>query len=130
DLINEVTEKYGGEVKKYRDFADSLKDKTTPDGKVVAKGRYSQLKEMADPEVDKIKQLPLSQVTDEDLGQTLTLAIRSVRDIPRALQQSLSGVDRLMKQKPPDYKAISDSVKENMDTVAQMLKQLVGDFTK
>jgi len=116
DLIESVTRQYGGEVKKYDDFARALKDK------------YAALSQLAAPELEHIAKLPLNTITDQDLADVINLAIVSVREIPQRLMQSDTEVQKLLKQKPPNYKEISDSAHNNMTALSSILAEVIENF--
>src|SRR5687767_5943756 len=69
DLIAEVTNKYGGEVKQYREVLDAF-PKT-----------YAQIKELSTAEAGRIAKLPIDQIPEDDESQA-GLAIVTVRGFP------------------------------------------------
>ena len=115
-LIEQVTDKYGGEVAKYKKFADTLN------------ARYDGISKAADAQLAVIKTLPLDQIKTEDLVNTVNLAILSVQDIPKQLKQTEDTYQRYLHQKPPDYKGITDTVSENMTTLSTILGKVVENF--
>jgi hypothetical protein len=117
-LIAQVTEQYGGEVGKYKEFTAGLNAK------------YDAIGKAADAQLAKIKQLPLDSVQSEELAQTLNLAILSVQDIPTGLKHTEETYQRYLHQKPPDYKGITDTVSENMTTLSTVLAKVIEDFGK
>jgi hypothetical protein len=118
DLINEVTNKYGGEVAQYKKVTDAYT------------GTYDQIKKLAAAEVQKVSALPVDQISDEDATQTVKLAILTVREFPKLLNQSKEKIDARLKQKPPDYKAATSSIEQNMDLFSQMTGRILEEFAR
>ncbi len=116
-LIEEITQQYGGEIKKYKAFADALPAK------------YAAIKSLADPEAAKIQPL-MKDVQEDDAGQAMMLALVSVREVPEKLKQSEEAYQKALKQKPPNYKGITDSVSDNMQGVSSLLGRVIDDFGK
>jgi hypothetical protein len=106
-LINEVTTKYGGEVKAYKQVLDSY-----------AK-LYDVLHKKIEDEDKTIHDVPFDKVTAPDLGRSLMGVIDTIDQLPDLLEQTKDSVDRKLKQKPPDYKGATDAVQQNMDIQRQ-----------
>ena len=118
DLIAEVTEKYGGEVKKYKAVLDAYP-------KV-----YEQIKKIATDEVEKVAKLDLEQIgQDEDL-QTARVAVVTIRGLPKQLESSAQAIERRVKQKPPDYKGAVESISDNMDLLSRTAERVIEIFEK
>jgi hypothetical protein len=117
DLIAEVTNKYGGEVKQYREVLDAY-PKT-----------YAQIKEIATAETAKIAKLPLDAVATDDESQISRVAT-AVRTLPKQLDSSQQAVDRRVAQKPPDYRGAVNNVEDTLDLVSQNAEAIVAIFTK
>jgi len=107
DLITEVTNKYGGEVKKYNAVLDAY-------GNV-----YKQIQDLATAEIGKITKLPLNELPDDEDSQTALAGLTTVRSFPKQLDTSKESIERRRKLKPPDLKGAMDSVADSMDLISQ-----------
>lgn len=116
-LIAEVTEKYGGEVKQYKEVLDAY-TKT-----------YARIKEIATAEAAKIAKLPIDTVSADDESQMARVAT-AVRGLPRQLESSQQAIDRRVSQKPPDYRGAVNSVEDTLDLVSRNAEAIVEIFTK
>ncbi|MCY2955314.1 MAG: Gldg family protein [Planctomycetota bacterium] len=118
-LIREVTEKYGGEVQKYKAVCEEY-PKT-----------YEQIAKMAGEEAKKVQAaLPEQIDANEDLGQTLFLTIATVQGFPKFLENTKESIEKRLKQKPPDYKGAVNSIEQGMNTLSQLAARIVDDFVK
>jgi uncharacterized coiled-coil DUF342 family protein len=117
-LINEVTTKYGGEVKAYNEFLDEYKK------------QYDVLKKKIDDEDKMIHAVSFDDVKAPDLGRSLMGLIDTVDQLPDLMEQTKDNVDRKLKQKPPDYKGAVDSAQQNMDDVSQEIVALEQEIAK
>jgi hypothetical protein len=116
DLIEEVENKYGGEVKQYQDFVKSFK------------GTIDQITAVADPEVKAVAALPLSENTDADVLNTLRYAFITVEAFPKNLSDLQDALQRPLRQKPPDYKGAADAITEGMTNLSQLLSAVITNF--
>lgn len=117
DLIVTVTNKYGGEVKKYQDFVKNF----VP--------RYDNFRKSLTDESAVIEKLPLDQIKTRDLYMTVALAVGTVRDeMPTQLDKAKDRIDRLNKQKPPDYKGVTDYISQTMSVMSALLDGVIGRF--
>jgi hypothetical protein len=117
-LIDEVTTKYGGEVKAYTAF---LAEYTK---------LYDLLKKKISDEDTTIHAVPFDKVQSPDLGRSLMSVIDTIDQLPDLLEQTKDSVDRKLKQKPPDYKGAVDAVQQNMDDLSQEIAALQQEITK
>jgi hypothetical protein len=118
DLINYVTNKYGGEVQKYKDFLAKYPS------------QFDKLNKIATDEAAQVTKLPLDQADTPELQQTVGLAIFSVQNLPKQLQKGNEAMDRLLKNtKPPDYKRATEAVQSNMETLSTLVGQVIDDFS-
>ncbi|MBV8780118.1 MAG: Gldg family protein, partial [Phycisphaerae bacterium] len=117
-LINEVTAKYGGEVKAYKQFLDDY-----------AK-QYQQIKDATAAESKGVADLPFDKVQNQDLARALLLIIDTVEAFPQFLENKQNSIDRLLKQKPPDYKGAVDSVQSSMEELSQRLGAIDDEIDK
>ncbi len=118
ELIDEVTSKYGGEVKKYKDLIDAS-HKT-----------YDQIKNLTSQELSKIQALNLDQAQQDQAPESVSLALVTVRELPKFLSRSRDSINERLKQKPPDYKGAVDSIQQNMENFSQLAAKIIEDFGK
>ncbi len=117
DLITEVTEKYGGEVKKYKDFLAKWPD------------QYKQFQTMAAREAAEAERLQqsLEQEGAGDIGE----AVRSVDSVTKELGDLQTQIDKAMKQRPPNYKGATDAIRRKLDSdVSPLLGQMIAAFER
>ena len=114
-LIEQVTDQYGGEVKKYKAFTDALPAK------------FDAISKIATAEKAKVQPLRAS-LPDTDEGVGLGQVLASVGEIPTLLQQDQKAYERALHQKPPDYKGVADSVSAQMTELSSFLAQLGEGF--
>ena len=113
-LINEVTSKYGGEVKAYKSFLDDYAKE------------YKQIRDATAAESKTVDAVPMDQVnsSDQELTRTLLSIINTAEGFPPFLDDKEESIERQLKQKPPDYKGAVDSVQSSMDGLSQQLAAL------
>ncbi len=116
DLIHKVTEKYGGEVKKYKEFLDRYPKK------------YESISTTAKDEAAKVAKLPFNEIKTQDLAETVLITISTVQGFPKALETGKQRIDRQLKQKPPDYKGATESINSSMTNLSDMLTRIIDDF--
>lgn len=115
-LIDKVSKKYGGEIKLYKDFlADFPRT-------------LEQIKQFAEHEEAIQSKLPLDKITDENLQQTMVLAMATVQGFPEILQRTGDLIDREMKEKIPDYKGATQAVRGNLDSLSRLVERVAADF--
>ncbi|HUB25124.1 MAG TPA: Gldg family protein [Tepidisphaeraceae bacterium] len=116
DLIEQVEAKYGGEVNKYRDFVNSFQP------------RIKQIQDIANPEVQAVFALPLSQDTDKAILLTLQEAFLTVQEFPKDLSDLEDQIQRPLHQKPPDYKGAADAITQSMTNLSNLLDAVISNF--
>jgi hypothetical protein len=120
-LITEVTNKYGGEIKQYKEVLDAY-PKTA-----------EQIKAMATAETAKVEplrsQLEALEKGDED-AQTTYVAIVTVRGLVKELDRTQQLIDRRVAQKPPDYRGAVNSVEDSLDLISRTAARIVEIFNK
>src|SRR5439155_1236158 len=99
-LISDVSNKYGGEVQKYKKVTDNYQ-KT-----------YDKLKELAAAEAPKVQKLPVEQLGNDEETQLNAVAVLQIRSFAKKLSESSQEVDRNLSDKPPNYKAAVEEVRE------------------
>ena len=122
DLIAQVTETYGGEVKQYRDFLDSY---------TAANKTGDQIKKLL---TDEVKQASTLKDTDLEggskLGSVAQAAMDSARSVLQSIEQSNQARERQLKQKPPNYKGAVDAISSDMENLSANAAQLVKLFNQ
>ena len=116
DLIADVTNKYGGEVAKYREVTETY-------GKT-----YADIKAITDEELKKVSALQLDNLGQDPASQGVLLAFVTVQEFPRRLSRSEERIKRLLATKPPDYKAAVESVNDAMELFSQSAGGVVENF--
>lgn len=117
DLIAEVTEKYGGEVKKYKDFLGKWPD------------QYKQFQSMA--AVESAQAERLQQSLDQEGAGDIGEAVRSVDTVTKELGDLQTQIDKAMKQRPPNYKGATDAIRRKLDSdVSPLLGQMIAAFER
>jgi hypothetical protein len=117
-LLTQVSSQYGKGTKQYRDALGEFP------------GLLKQIKAFADEQSKRIAALPLKEVKDSDLRQTMQLAAATVQGFPELLQRSQDQVDQELKSKLPDYQGAASQVERNLDTLSRMLGRVAEDFSK
>lgn len=121
-LISDVTERYGGEVKQYRDFLGGV-------------GKYEEeVKRHSADEAKHVTAFDAKELSASQLGQIVLVAQRNLEDTAAELAQSAEGRSRLLAQKPPNYKGAVDEIQSSAETLsslgteaARLLRQLKDD---
>jgi hypothetical protein len=116
DLIETVEAKYGGEVKKYREYVESFKQ------------TIDQIATIADPEVKAVSALPLTDTMDPDLLNTLRYAFITVEAFPKTLTDLQTALQRPLRQKPPDFKGAADAISDGMTNMSALLDAVIKNF--
>lgn len=118
ELINEVTNKYGGEVAKYREVVDGHK------------AAYEQVRKLTAQQLEKVNALSMDSLAGNESAQGVSLAIFTVQEFPELLKQSETQIKRRLEMKPPDYKGATASVERTMDALSQMTGQIIENFNQ
>ncbi|HVT90498.1 MAG TPA: Gldg family protein [Tepidisphaeraceae bacterium] len=113
-IVKEAVEKYGGAVKQYRDYLEEYKKTHETLNELVGK----QAAALANVQEDKLG--------EDQRGQMLAAVVTTVRDrIPQSLTPLKERVDRAAKSKFPDYRAITDAIKDNLEQLQQQETSLI-----
>lgn len=104
-LIADVTSRYGGEVKRYKEFIDSGYAKLSDPILAQAKA-----------ESELIGKLPVDQISDGELRQKFPLIASALDAFPEQLNVK-EQIARLMKQSPPDYKGAANLIRDNLSSL-------------
>ncbi len=116
DLTAEVVEKYGGQVSKYKTFATTYSDK------------YKKIGELATAEAARVK--PLFEIPNlpEDLGQFFYGVSESFRTLPGKLQEAQEESGKFLKEKPANYKGLTESVERSASRLSRLWGQIITQF--
>lgn len=117
-LIKTVTLKYGGEVRKYKEFVDS------------APQAFAPIKAFAKNELPKLAKLPIDPMKNDDVNQTFSIVNDTIAGFPTRLNKVLKQVDQLSSQKVPDYKGAADAVQAETSRVGDIVTQIEESFAK
>ena len=115
-LIDEVSGKYGGEVQKYKKVTDSYKDVS------------DRITKLAGEEAQKVAKLELDKIGEDDDAQLTSLAIDEIRKIPKRLKTSDEDIQRMLADKPPNYKGAVGEIEDRMKELSQRAQQVIDIF--
>lgn len=117
DLIANVTERYGGEVKAYRDFLDGY----TGAGKTE-----EQLKKILTDEVKAASALSEADLQAQSkLSEVAQAALDTSKSLLRRIDETVRARKRQLEEKPPNYKRAVDGISTNAEDVSDAAGQLV-----
>jgi hypothetical protein len=125
DLINDVTKRYGGQIDKYRAFAESYP------------GKYKRLTEMAAAEVDPMAEVlkasttgPIKEQAIADALNNLSRLRRFFKELPPQVQARDNVVQKALKSKPANYKAITDDAQDSVSELSATFTSAIEWFKK
>jgi len=113
-LVQDVTNNFGGEAASYKKFLDDFPASS------------DELSKFGTDEVKTMKALPLDQVTDQAMGQNLTVAILTMISIPRDLSDLKDAIASDTDTQVPSYKDAVDEAR----TALTNIQQYLGGFTQ
>jgi len=118
-LITDVISKYGKEVTQYKSAIDAFY-------KTLA-----QIKALADPQVAKVKALPMDKLQNNpELRDTLELALSTVETFPPYLEKLKGQVENITKQKLPNYRSAVDAIATGMVFLSSQSGKVADDFAQ
>ncbi len=106
-LIAEVTDRYGGEVKQYRDFIEGFAQ------------RREEFRKLLAAETAKISKIDEAAAAESETGQLVNLVRMKLQESSDALKKFEPAVKRLLDQKPPNYKAAVNLVRQVTEDISQ-----------
>jgi ABC-type uncharacterized transport system len=112
DLYNEVTSKYGGEVKKYKTFLDKFPSE------------LADLKTKATAEVTAAANISTKDLGNDDNSQVELSVLETIDQMPKDLDSTKQSIDRRLAAKHPDYKPATDAAQAAMSTMSQRAQAL------
>jgi hypothetical protein len=116
-LITKITQSYGPNVEAYRQLASEQFPQTV-----------KQIKELAESEVALQEKLPLEQIQDEQVQQTLLLAMATVQGFPPLLQRTQEAIDLELSQKLPRYRDAVQAARSDLDSLSRMAGKVATDL--
>lgn len=116
-LVAQLTETYGGEVKKYRDFIDTYREKTFPE-----------IKNLAAQEAAAVAKVTVPENSEDEQLQAIDGAKFTVVQFPKVLEQINTLIKRPLEQKPPDYKGAVDAIQSGTSQFDAFLGQIIAAF--
>lgn len=112
-IIKEALDKYGGATKQYASFLTDF-DKT-----------QTQLKDLTGVEAAALADVSTDGLGSDDRAQTLVAVVSTIRNaIPQDLGRMQERVARAQKAKFPDYRAITDEIKDTVSLLQQREQSL------
>ena len=117
DLIADVTTKYGGEVKRYKDYLDQMQT------------NFDLLRSFARSESAKLATVQFDQMKEEGVDGLFSQVSGTLADWPDRLDHAVKEVDTARKQKVPDYKGAADVVNREISRGSDVADQVVQQFT-
>ena len=108
--LGEVTRKYGGNVKAYRDLLQGFP------------ATLAEIKKLADAEVEKMKKLRGVEVNDERQAETINAAYNTVLAFPALIGTLTGGIEEELKEKIPDYKGRTQAVEGSMNLFSRQVE--------
>jgi ABC-type uncharacterized transport system len=118
DLIATVMSKYGGEVKKYRDFVEK------------APTYFDPIRKFAATEGPQLAALPIDPVKNDELNQTLREMKDWLTELPQQMDDVIKKDNELDSQKLPDYKGAADTIQSATSNVADNAAATSAFFAK
>ena len=116
-LVADLTDRYGGEVTRYREFINTYRDKTFPE-----------IKRLAAEETAAVSQVELPADASDPQLQAIDAARFTVTQFPRALEQINQLIVPPLEQKPPDYKGAADAIRSGTEQFDGYLEQIIEAF--
>ena len=119
DLIGNVTERYGGEVKQYKDFIEGYAGKDKVD---------DQIRKALTEENAQVQALNKDELEASKLGKYVAAGSRYAKGVLRQLEDSKEARETLLKGKLPNYKRVADLIDEDMASLSSQLAELIKLF--
>jgi hypothetical protein len=117
DLITQVTERYGGEVKQYRDFLAGY-DKVD-----------EQARKLVSDEVAAVTSMTPEALAGSKLGQLIVGAKNSVEDVLKDFDISTRNRTRQIEDKPPNYRGAVDAIRSDMERFSAIANAVTKQLT-
>lgn len=114
--LGEITRKYGGNVKAYRDVLTQF-PKT-----------LDEIKKLADEQAKQMQSLRNVQLHSEDQADIINEAYGTVRQFPSLLTLLNSGIKDELDKKIPDYKGQVENVRSSLSTFSRQVEGVQKDL--
>jgi ABC-type uncharacterized transport system len=118
ELISQVTNKYGGEIAQYRKVVQDYP------------ATYDEINKLATGEAAKVADLPLEQMQGNDALQSVVLALVTVQQMPEQLKEVKENVERITKQKLPDWRGATSAIDSGMTAMSELAGPIIASFEK
>ena len=115
-LINDVAQRYGGEVKQYSDFIDRFRKRNEEFQKLLAE------------ETARIGDVDAAAAGESELGQWVNAARDQLGASAEALRNIDKRVTRLLEQKPPNYVGAVNQVRQVMQDLSTFAAGVTARF--
>src|SRR5688572_14248070 len=126
-LIKDVTEKYGGEVEKYKTV---IADYPEIYNKINGIITDEQKKLEGLPSMQKLQTAKPEELKGQEWLEGFSQTMGSVGDLSKMVVESRESIERILKQKIPDYKGAVDSIQSGMTLMSQLAGGLSEAFKK
>jgi hypothetical protein len=113
ELIQYVTQRYGGEVERYRTYVDDYQKVVQP------------LRDFAASELPQTRQLPFEQIAARQLRAEVEPTIKGIENLPQILDDTQQSVERLLRDKPPDYRGAVDVIESRISSLSEQFGEIV-----
>jgi hypothetical protein len=133
-LIDDVMNKYGGEVRKYRDwiavFMPSEKGAKAPEKPTTRpSATYAELKKQVEELSAETTKLSGTQMkVTQEMYITLNLAFQTVKRFPQYMDSVKDDTERMLKQSPPDLKGAVDAINNGLTKLSESLDPVIENF--
>lgn len=107
EIVTEAINRYGGATKAYANYVTDFNKAA------------DQLKQQLSDESAAVNEFSQQKFGEDDRGQTITVIVSTIRDLPTTLTTLQDRISRALKVKHPDYKKIVDSISDSLDRIGQ-----------
>jgi hypothetical protein len=118
-LVADLTDKYGGEVQRYRQFIATYREKSFPE-----------IRRLAAEEAAAIGQVELPAESSDEQLQAIDAAKFTVTQFPRALERINALIEPPLQEKPPNYKGAVDAIRSGTEQFDGYLGQIITAFNE
>jgi len=110
DLVSELYQRYGKEVSSFKTF---LRDYDA---------KYRQLTQLTTAESAQMTALnnDAGGLPQNEVGESVAAIIKTIQKIPDLLRDNKDSIDQRMRQKHPDYKAVTSSISQTLEDVSKL----------
>jgi len=116
ELINYVTQHYGGEVQRYREFVENFPKAVQP------------IRDFANAELPLVQALPFDAIPSRPLRDDVEPTVKSVEVFTRVLDNAQEEVEQRLRLKPPDYRGAVDAIDMRLEPISQAIDEILRRF--